>query len=119
MWVLFLNDMRSGNVERLQPVCRAPSREDLLAILAREKVPAYTDRGERTLVHTTDFMAGQVEHNSDYGWSKVYRQGGPLEWFNPPRNEGPDHFRDAGTREDWMRKAGDNYDRQVMSTPVL
>ena len=62
MWLLQLNDMRSPRIEIMTPVARAESRAVLMALLTREDTAPYRD--------------GQ--------WSKRFRQGGPLEWFNPP-----------------------------------
>lgn len=47
-----------------------------------------------------------------------------LEWFNDP---GPDMepwfdvpaIMDIGTREDWMRQAGERYDRTINSIPAV
>jgi len=54
--------MRGPKSEILEPAFRADTREELVAFLARERVDPYRD--------------GR--------WGKVYRQGGPLEWFNEP-----------------------------------
>lgn len=62
MYVLVLNDMRMSQIEQTMPVARAATREALEALLQRESVPPWRD--------------GQ--------WGKSFRQGGPLEWFNPP-----------------------------------
>lgn len=98
MWVLFLNDMRSSNIENLQPVCRAETRSALDALLQREAVPGYRD--------------GQ--------WGKSFRQGGPLEWFNPPwSGDERQHFQDAGTEADWAANAVRAYQQRVMSLPTL
>jgi len=61
IFVLLLNDMRAPKVEYVEPVARASSRAALEAFLERERVPHYRD--------------GR--------WGKSFRQGGPLEWFNP------------------------------------
>jgi hypothetical protein len=57
-----MNDMRSSHVEDLEPICSADSREKLEKLVSDERVDYYRD--------------GQ--------WSKNYRKGGPLEWYNPP-----------------------------------
>lgn len=64
MWVLYLNDMRSSHIETLTPAVRAESRQQLLDLLERERVESY--------------------RSDDGRWAKSFRQGGPLEWFNPP-----------------------------------
>jgi len=88
-----LNDMRSDHVEVLQPVFRAKTKAALLGLLAVERVPFYTD--------------GQ--------WSKVFRQGGPLEWYNlplgyDPLSDTPDSSRwliNLGTREEFVEEAAE------------
>lgn len=59
-WVLFMNDMRSSNIEYNQPVCSAATKEALIEFYRKEMVESYSD--------------GQ--------WGKSFRKGGPLEWFN-------------------------------------
>ncbi len=61
-YVLLLNDMRAANIENGTAVywCRTP--EPLVQLLESEKVDPWQDGG----------------------WNKAFRQGGPLEWFNPP-----------------------------------
>ena len=61
-WVLYLNDMRMPKIEYAELAVVAPTRERIMEILAAETVEPYRD--------------GQ--------WAKTFRQGGPLEWFNPP-----------------------------------
>lgn len=97
MWVLFLNDMRASNVENLHPCFRADTKEALLAFLEHEATQGYTE--------------GK--------WAKAYRKGSPLEWCNPPWNDGPEYIRNAGTREEWMAQAARNYDAQIMTLPVV
>ena len=97
MWVMLLNDMRSANVETIEPVFRAETKEILFTLLSREMVEPYSD--------------GQ--------WGKCYRIGGPLEWFNPPWGfEEGRHFQNAGTREEWAAAAEHAYDMRVMTLPV-
>lgn len=95
MFVLQLNPMQS-NAENVVPVFRAESREELMALLQGEQVEPYT---------------------TDNQWRKCFRQGGPLEWFNYPDGgyawiDVP-AIVDIGTREDWMRQAGERYDRTI------
>jgi hypothetical protein len=75
IWVLYLNDMRHAHVEDLQPVLRASSREELEAILLRERVENYIEPGFGPYGETN--------------WEKYYCKGGPLEWFNPPDSYHP------------------------------
>jgi hypothetical protein len=62
MYFLYLNDMRSSNIETLTPVAKGSSVEALKAYVESEKVPYYED--------------GR--------FGKGFRQGGRLEWFNYP-----------------------------------
>jgi hypothetical protein len=94
-WVLTLNDMRAAQVEMMTHVCRAESRAELVALIERERVVPYHD--------------GQ--------WLKVFRQGGPLEWFNPPWEEYRS-FQNAGTEEEWANGARQQFRDAVLSLPV-
>ena len=83
MWVLYLNDMRSSNIEILVPVARASTKEDLKAFVARNEVTPYDDGG----------------------WGKIFRQGGPLEWFNRPYDFHEDrHFQDVEAHLERIRE---------------
>lgn len=75
VWVLYLNDMRDSHIEDFEPVLRASSREELEAVLLREKVEPYSEPG--------------FGRYGETNWAKSYRKGGPLEWFNPPDNFHP------------------------------
>lgn len=93
MWVLMLNDMRAAQIDNLSPIVRAETREQLDAFVAQEKVEPYNDGSRR----------------------KTYRQGGPLEWFNPPFESDSHHFINVGTREDAARR----WDDHVMGLPPI
>ncbi len=83
LWLLQLNDMRSAQIEQLTAVCRAESFDELTAFIARERAP---------------------EPYTDGKWSKRFRKGGPLEWFNPPL--GNDCFVNvAENMDDYMARA--------------
>lgn len=101
MWVLVLNPMR-GRFEESNPVARAITKEELEAFVARERVEPYSDEGR------------------DHSWSKTFRRGGPLEWFNPPAL-GDDSmgrgFVDVGTAEDWAVRARMRFEEQILSLP--
>lgn len=64
-FVLILNDMRDPKIEMLTEVARARTKIELEDMLINESVDFYKD--------------GQ--------WSKTFRKGGPLEWFNKSYNE--------------------------------
>lgn len=78
MFLLRLNPMRA-NAESNVIVARAETVDRLIVFVSSEYVEPYTD-GE---------------------WRKYFRQGGPLEWFNPPdANPWYPCFHDIGTLED-------------------
>jgi len=58
--------MRQGHIETIQPVCQAPTIEELQKFLEDEKVEMY------------------YEEDPSWGrrWGKRFRKDGPLEWFN-------------------------------------
>lgn len=98
MWFLKLNPMR-GNTEDRAIVGWAETKEELDAYLARERVEPYGDPGQ------SSFGLGPTT------WRKVFRKGGPLEWFNPPEDiYAEDSFVDVGSREDWMERSGLKWD---------
>jgi hypothetical protein len=71
-WILVLNDMRSAQVENVRPVLRAGTRAALEALIERETVPHYST------------PQGRAHYGTELLWHKSFREGGPLEWFNPP-----------------------------------
>jgi len=62
MYALLLNDMRQPNIENLEVVTVADGKEILIAI-----------------------YKGQLADKpyTDGKWGKVFKQGGPFEWYNP------------------------------------
>jgi hypothetical protein len=105
MYILQLNPITS-NAEHVVPVARAETREELLALLQREKVEPYREPAD------------------SHRWYKVYRKGGPLEWYNDPGPMmqpwiGVDAILDIGTRDDWARSAAERYDRAVFEIPEV
>jgi|HubBroStandDraft_1064217.scaffolds.fasta_scaffold336122_3 hypothetical protein len=91
MWVLQLNPM-TANAERVVPVAGADTREALEAFLNLQLAP---------------------EPYKDGNWYKVFRQGGTLEWFNPPLGDesfiGVPAFVNVGTEDDWAREAVERF----------
>jgi hypothetical protein len=63
VWLLQLNDMRGDHPSALTAVGRASSMDALNKFVARERAPEPYQDGE---------------------WTKHFKAGGPLEWFNPP-----------------------------------
>ena len=72
-WVLTLNPMM-GKTEDREAVAWAPSKEALQAYIDRERVETYVDDGESA-------FSGEPSQ-----FTKHFRKGGPLEWFNPPED---------------------------------
>ena len=96
-WVLCLNRMTNGNIEILEPVARADSKNQLVEYLAIERVEPYI---------------------TDNRWRKTYRQGGPLEWHNPPFELDEHlHFRDVGSADEWAAAAREKFEKIIMSLP--
>lgn len=63
-FLLILNDMRSVHIETPTIVVAADREEDLEQFMEDCQADAWPYR--------------------DGHWSKVFKQGSPLEWFNPP-----------------------------------
>ena len=98
MIILRMNHMRDAKIEMLVTVGRAETRAELNQFLANEKVEPYSG-GE---------------------WRKIYRQGGPLEWFNEPYSMDDHlHFVDVGTVDEYMENARQTYENEFMSIPQL
>jgi hypothetical protein len=95
MYILRLNDMRAANVENLQPVARAETNEELQRFINGEKVDLYQD--------------GK--------WAKVYKKGGPLEWYNAPYNFEPSIVT-VGSADEWAANARAQFEEQIMSLPA-
>lgn len=97
MWVLLLNDMRHAHIEQLTPVARAETKEQLIAFLQRETVEPYQD-----------------DH-----WSKTFKKGGPLEWFNPPWSNEPEHYQDVQSEDEWAEAARRRYRNTILCIPKV
>jgi len=103
MWVLFLNHMRDAKIEMLQPVARAETKEELKAFIDRERCEPYQD---------------EPSPPYNIAWVHNFKQGGPLEWHNPPYEHMEDeHFVYVGSLEEWLEGATINYNERVMSIP--
>lgn len=103
MFILQLNDMR-GRPELLTPIARAEVVDDLVAIMDREKVEPYSDPTK-----------------PGGAWTKHFRNGGPLEWFNLPKGEVHDndapYVINIGTEDEWAEMARHDYRDRVMGLP--
>jgi len=85
VWVLFLNDMRACHSEDLTPVARSDDPEKLVAFLKDERVEPYQDpTGLPAEEPSTEPSSFAYKVNPGH-WHKVFRRGGPLEWFNDPQ----------------------------------
>lgn len=104
MWVLELNPMR-GNTEDREAVALANTREELQAFLDREKVEPYFTEAE------SSFGFGMQKFH------KVFRQGGPLEWFNPPSEIHDGCFINISTEDDWASNARERFRRLTLGIP--
>lgn len=108
MWILLLNDMRDPKIEILKIIGRADTKEKLEAFIGAEKVEPYTDP---VLSH---------ESKTTRKWHKVFRRGGPLEWYNPPfSSRDNEHFLHAGTGDDWAEEARADYHNKIMTIPEV
>jgi hypothetical protein len=94
MWLLQLNDMRASQIEIMAPVARADSRASIMALLTREGTAPYRDGP----------------------WRKEFRQGGPLEWFNPPSGEYGCIFFEVLPLDAWLEE---EYMSYLASFPVV
>lgn len=88
MIVLSLNMMTSEHIEILQPVACAETEEKLIAFMEIE-------RAEQP------YMDGK--------WSKRFRKGGPLEWFNGFTEAREVHFTRLGTEDEFAERARQQY----------
>ena len=99
MWILKLNDMRSAQIENLTPVARADTKEELAKFLADNEVPDY---------------------KTDDKWAKVYKQGGPLEWFNKPYAFEHDlHLSEVIPIEEVLKRTREHYEQCLSDIPLL
>lgn len=103
IWALALNPMR-GQAEERRPVARANTKEALQRYLERERVKPYDDVGDN-----------MNSPNQPYIYRKVFRKGGPLEWFNWPTTPEPvgNHFQQVPSEEFWMNGARQEWENQI------
>ncbi len=65
LWILQLTDKRRLCAPKMYPICKAKTKEALIAFVEREKCEPYVDGG----------------------LGKVFKKGGPLEWFYAPESD--------------------------------
>jgi hypothetical protein len=110
--------MRTNHFEDLQPVARAETREELEELVRRETVESYTDTVDREFFHESDCIAGASTPQSGYKYNKVFRKGGPLEWYNPP-NSFSESYVNIGTLEDWLEQTKKRWVEKVEIIPLV
>ena len=89
--VLVMNDMRSPGVD-IPTTVALGTRESLISFYQRERVPLYQE------------AQNPEDPTSRSTWAKHFRKGGPLEGYNPIRDE--THFsfqRGMGIQEERQR----------------
>ena len=79
IWVL--NPMMS-NIENGTQFGPFETIEEAREFIENERVEPYQDEGPDM------FNGGKMGKK----YSKTFRKGGQLEWYNPPHSEEPDHF---------------------------
>jgi len=96
------------HTEQHEVVARADTLEELAAFVESEMVEPYVD------------VDDSVFHGGDHRYHKFFRKGGPLEWCNKPQGDGWGYKEviDVGTREDWMRRAGESWDKEILVIPA-
>ncbi len=106
LWALSLNPMRGKPEERI-PVARAATKEALEQYMERERVPTYQDVGEHP------------NYPGPYTYQKVFRRGGPLEWYNFPFQPEPaaNHFQEIPNESMWVENARAEWQQQVGRLP--
>lgn len=107
IWALCLNPMR-GQAEERTPVARANTKEALERFLAQEKVEPYDDISDNM-----NFP------DRPYTYRKVFRKGGPLEWFNWPMQPEPtgNHFQQIPSEEDFVNAARADWGQNIGLLP--
>lgn len=71
VYFLILNDMR-GSYERDTMIAASFDRDKIVKFITSEMVEPYDD------------CPSMDDYGNVHKWHKVFKKGGPLEWFNPP-----------------------------------
>lgn len=101
-YALVLSHMRDEHYENSYRIAAwAETKEALLAFVEAEKVEPWVDENP-----------SMVNLNGTFMYSKVFRKGGPLEWFN-----GPDHrsFIEIDSPEEHAEKARQQRTAQLLT----
>lgn len=100
MWILQLNDMRSEDLSKMTPIARAETKEELEEFVKREMVEPYQTVG--------------------YGdFTKCFKEGGLLEWFNPPVEQIAQPYVNVSDEETWAERARVDFRERVLSIPEI
>jgi len=96
MWILRLNDMRSPKAEMYEVVAKSEDNNKLEQWLQCEKVEPYQEDN----------------------WRKVFRKGGPLEWYNWPESYSVQGIFCICSEEEYVEDARRRY-RELMDSLFL
>ncbi|KKL91237.1 hypothetical protein LCGC14_1896700 [marine sediment metagenome] len=107
IWALALNPMR-GQVEERVPIARANTKEALQRFLEQEKVEEYDDVGDNS-----------CHPGQPHTYTKVFRKGGPLEWFNWPIIAEPigNHFQKVPSEAFYISHAKTEWGQRIGILP--
>lgn len=97
MWILRLNDMRTPKIEMYEVVARCEDPDKLDQWVQLEKVEPYMDEQ----------------------WGKVFRKGGPLEWYNEPYNQYGQGIFNICSEEEYVEDARQRYREFVNSVYLV
>jgi len=105
MWILILNPI-TDQAEISIPVARAETKEQLIALLEKEKVEPYKKA-----------VYNSFCNKNDYIYTKYFKEGSLFEDFNPPANDAC--FVNVGTLDDWIQKTVEKWNNTIMSIPSI
>lgn len=88
---LVMNPMR-GNTENSHLVAWSDDKEKLIEFYNNEKVTPYIDNG------TPSFEC----HGDSHNWYKSFKNGSPLEWYNPIDDFDTENRYGQGIIEEWV-----------------
>ena len=95
MFILYLNDMRSSNIEILTRIAKAD---------------------DPTTLH--NLMTDCEGPWADGKWNKYYRKDSPLEWCNPPYDPGTDGVIEVLSIEEYVEDQRKRYQKLLDSIPT-
>lgn len=96
MYILRLNDMRTPKIEMYEVVAKSEDPEKLEQWMLSEKVEPYREDN----------------------WGKVFRKGGPLEWYNAPERCFGQGIVQICSEEEYVEDARSRY-REMMGPLFL